>query len=123
MQRRVLVVGNCTADHAAVRRALREQFDVEVVHGFTADDTLELLGEERFDLVLINRSLHGDGSDGIELIRQIKAHPQLAGTAVMLLSDYGAYQEQAVAAGALPGFGKTDIGSPQTHEKLRPVLS
>ncbi|OGR18101.1 MAG: hypothetical protein A3K53_12665 [Deltaproteobacteria bacterium RIFOXYB2_FULL_66_7] len=122
MPKKVLVVGNCASDHAAMRRALRKRFDVEVVQGFAADDTLELLREEPFALVLVNRRLYGDGSDGIELIRRIKADPQLVAVPVMLLSNFPEYQQEAVAAGALAGFGKADFESPQIHHKLSSVL-
>jgi CheY-like chemotaxis protein len=123
MSKRILVVGNCAGDHAAIRRALRKGRDVEVVQGLSANDALELLAEEPFALVLVNRRLHGDGSDGIPLIRRIKADPRFAAIPVMLLSDYPEHQKTAVEAGALPGFGKSALDAPETQQKLNQVLS
>ncbi len=64
-----------------------------------------------FDLVLVNRIFDGDGSKGIELIRAIKADPHLARTPVMLVSNYAEAQAEAKELGALPGFGKGDLGA------------
>ncbi len=40
----------------------------------------------------------------------------------MLVSNYADAQKEAVEAGALPGFGKADLGDGQTHERLRNAL-
>ena len=40
-----------------------------------------------FDLVLVNRVLDADGSSGLDLIRAIKADPDLANVPVMLVSN------------------------------------
>jgi two-component system chemotaxis response regulator CheY len=70
----------------------------------------------------VNRVSDADGSPGIELIRALKADPGLAGVPVMLVSNYADAQAQAVALGALPGFGKADLTAPETTEKLRSAL-
>ena len=77
----------------------------------------------KFDLVLVNRKFDADNSDGLELIRQLKADAALAAVPVMLVTNYPEYQAEAVAAGALPGFGKAELRSPATKEKLVAVLS
>ena len=57
------------------------------------------------------------------LVRRMKADRQLAQTPVMLVSDLPTYQESAVAAGAEPGFGKSEHRSSDTAQKLRPYLA
>ena len=42
---------------------------------------------------------------------------------MMLVSNYPDAQAAAVEAGALPGFGKRDIGSPRVKELLRQALT
>jgi two-component system chemotaxis response regulator CheY len=73
-------------------------------------------------LILVNCTIPGEPSSGIEWIRQLKADDQTAGTPMMLVSNYPDAQQQAVAAGAAPGFGKAELGAGQTIEKLRPFL-
>jgi two-component system chemotaxis response regulator CheY len=72
---------------------------------------------------MINRKLDADYSDGIEIIRQIKADPQLAATPCMLVTNYPEHQEVAVAAGAEPGFGKLGYNRPETRERLARFLA
>jgi hypothetical protein len=40
----------------------------------------------------------------------------------MLVSDYPDAQDEAAGAGALPGFGKADIGSPKLTETVRKAI-
>jgi len=72
--------------------------------------------------VLVNRKLDCDYSDGVDVIRQIKADPELAEIPVMLITNYAEHQEAAVAIGALRGFGKLEYGKPETLERLQPIL-
>ncbi len=81
-----------------------------------------MLREDHFGLVLVNRKLAVDSSEGVALIERMKADPQLANMPVMLLSNYPEAQRAAVAAGAEPGFGKAELAGPQTFEKLARFL-
>ena len=79
MPKRVLDVGQCGPDHAAIRRFFAANFDdVEIEQAAACDDALALLRHSHFDLVLINRKLDEDYSDGIEVLRAIKRHPEIA---------------------------------------------
>jgi hypothetical protein len=70
-------------------------------------------------LILVNRVLDADGSDGMALIQEFVR----SGTVpVMLVSNYPEYQAKAVALGARPGFGKAALRDPATVELLRVVL-
>ena len=122
-KRRVLDVGNCGPDHASMRRMLTTNFGAEVLQTHGSDDTLELLKRQSVDLVLINRKLDYDYSDGTEILKQIKALPQFASLPVMIITNYAEHQAAAVAFGAIPGFGKLEINSPDTRAKLTPFLS
>ena len=122
MPKRVLNVGQCRPDQAAIAGLLR-QFKAEVVAVDDAAQTLAALERDRFDLVLVNRKLDVDYSDGIEIIRQLKADARFASVPVMLISNYSEHQAAAQAAGAEPGFGKAELNKPATREKLAAFLS
>jgi two-component system chemotaxis response regulator CheY len=118
MTKRVLDVGQCQPDHGAIRRLVQGEFGAEVVQADKLDDALAQLRAGRFDLVLINRKLDVDYSDGIEILHAIKADAELASTPVMLVSNHAEHQRAAIAAGAEPGFGKAELNHAETRDKL-----
>ncbi|MEO1496574.1 MAG: hypothetical protein AAFV43_05430 [Planctomycetota bacterium] len=120
--KRVLDVGNCDPDHAAITAFLTSHFEVRVDRSRLPADTLEKLRAEPYDLVVINRKLDEDYSDGVEILRTIKADAALKATRVMLITNYEEHQEAAVAEGALRGFGKLEYAKPETVERVRAVL-
>lgn len=123
MSKRVLSIGQCGPDHGSISSMFRREFGVEVVGVDTlteAEQYCERNGNP--DLILVNRKLDIDYSDGMELIRSLKAAAKTAETPVMLVSNYPEYQAQAVALGAVAGFGKSELGQAATTEKLRPIL-
>jgi CheY-like chemotaxis protein len=122
MTKKVLSIGNCRYDHGRLASMLNEHFRAEVVPVRHADEALEKLNSQPFDLVLVNRVLHRDGQQGLEVIRRLKAEPDLAATPVMLLSNLANYQQMALAAGAEPGFGKEQFEDPEVIEGLRRYL-
>ena len=119
---RILSVGQCGFDHGRISRHLHQTLaaDVEGAHG--TDDALAALQRESFDLVLVNRINDADGAPGIELIRRLKSDPALADLPVMLVSNYPDAQAEAVALGALPGFGKSELTAAATTDRLRELL-
>jgi two-component system chemotaxis response regulator CheY len=122
VSKRVLDVGQCGPDHATIRRYLTDHFECEIVQTHGLSDTLAELRTSHFDLVLINRKLDADYSDGIEILREIKA-AEVAHVPVMIITNYADHQEAAVAAGAQRGFGKLEFHDPATREKLAAVLA
>jgi len=122
MTKRVLDVGQCGPDHATIRAILARHFDCEVRQAHGPRDAIEQLKSGTFDLVLVNRKLDQDYSDGIEVIRAIKADAAAADVPVMLITNYAEHQDAAEAAGALRGFGKLEFDQPETREKLAAVL-
>ena len=121
MTKRVLDVGNCQPDHAAIKR-LVSRVGGEVVQAHGAEDAIVALRGGEFALVLVNRKLDMDYSDGVEVIRQIKDDPQLAAVPVMLITNYPEHQDAAEALGALRGFGKLEYEKPETISRLWAVL-
>ena len=119
----VLDIGNCSPDHAAIRALVEREFDARIVQAHGLDDALETLNHETVSLVMVNRKLDRDYSDGIEIIRQIKQDAQLKDVPVMLITNYPEHQEAAVSLGALPGFGKLALGTPETRAALAVVLA
>jgi CheY-like chemotaxis protein len=122
MAKRVLDVGQCGPDHSSIRSYLTRNFDCEVVQVDDAADALAELRAGQFDLVLVNRKLDRDYSDGVEVIRSLKADPKAASVPVMLVTNYPEHQEAAIAVGAIRGFGKLEFEKPETRERLAEVL-
>jgi CheY-like chemotaxis protein len=106
---RILSVGQCSFDHGLITRHLGKTYGAEVAGANTVGEALVTLRAGEFDLVLVNRVFDGDGSSGLDLIRAIKADPELANVPVMLVSNYEDAQTEAQSLGALPGFGKSDL--------------
>jgi two-component system chemotaxis response regulator CheY len=121
--KRVLNVGQCFADQGSISRTLGKAFDVEVVSADTIPEALGKLRQESFALVLVNRILDADGTRGLELVRQVRADEALKGVPVILVSNYEDAQQEAVAAGAVPGFGKASLGQPHMLGRVKPFLS
>ena len=122
MPQRILSVGQCVPDEATLRQFARRHFDCEVVGADSADEALALLAQRPYDLVLINRKLDADYSDGLEIVRRIKRDEALRAVPVMLVTNYADQQQLAVESGALPGFGKLEYDRPETLEKFRAAL-
>jgi CheY-like chemotaxis protein len=119
---RVLSVGQCGLDGGRLTRLLRDTFRAQVLSADTQDEALAALRSERFELILVNRVFDLDGSSGLDLIRSIKADDALADTPTMLVSNYPEAQDQAVALGALHGFGKADLGKEKARDALGRVF-
>jgi CheY-like chemotaxis protein len=120
---RVLSVGQCGYDHKVIARNLEAAFDAQVTGADTAGEALDRLRSERFDLVLVNRVGDLDGAPGLDLIQALKADPALAELPVMLVSNFADAQSRAVALGALPGFGKSELEKPATRERIAHLLA
>src|SRR5215207_7577339 len=122
MPKKVALVGHCGPDSSYLRIAVsRAEKDVQVV-AVDDDSDLKRLLDDGVDLLLLNRQLdYGFSEDeGVALIRRLRAaYPHVK---AMLVSNYPDAQAAAVAEGALPGFGKRDIGSPRVGELLREAL-
>jgi CheY-like chemotaxis protein len=120
--KRVLSVGQCTADHSRISQTFLRAFNIEVVGVDSTLEALEKLSREDFALVLVNRVFDMDGESGQELIKQVKSDEALKPTPIMLVSNYMDAQKEAVAMGATAGFGKAELGAIQMIERVKGVL-
>jgi CheY-like chemotaxis protein len=121
--KKVLDVGQCAADHGAIRSLIERNFDARVDAADDVREALDKLRGERYDLVLVNRLLDLDASEGMEIIRAVKSDPDLASATIMLVTNYPEHQAAAVAAGAEPGFGKAQLHDRGTFERLVQFLN
>ncbi|MBS0203900.1 MAG: hypothetical protein JSS49_13425 [Planctomycetes bacterium] len=119
----VLSIGQCSMDHRSLGRFLQGNFDVEIVPAATAKDATTKLREGSFDLVLVNRQFDADGHEGLDFIQGLKQDSELATVPVMLVTNFREYADQAVSMGALPGFGKAELGSPDLVTRLSGLLA
>lgn len=119
---RVLDVGNCDPDHGAIRWMIERNFDAQVDRATVESEAEAALAETAYDLVLVNRLLFANGHEGLKVIRVLKCNERTAKVPVMIISNFREAQEAAVAAGAVQGFGKSEIGSRETIENLANYL-
>ena len=120
--KKILDVGNCSPDFAAISKFFTAHFDCEVAQADKADDALAKLKAGPFDLVTVNRKLDCDYTDGSEVIKAIKADPATAEVPVMLITNFKDQQDAAEQLGAIRGFGKLEYDQPETLERVRAVL-
>ncbi len=119
MSKKIVLVGHCGPDSSYLRITVAKA--VPGAQVVSADDDASLgkaLGDG-VDLLLLNRQLdYGfDETEGVGLLKRLrKIYPELK---AMLVSNYPDAQAAAVAEGALPGFGKRDLGSPRVAELIR----
>lgn len=123
MSKKVVLVGHCGPDGSYLRLAIsRAQRDARVAI-VEDEQEMEQALADGVDLLLLNRVLdYGfEETDGADVIRKLRAaHP---GLKMMLVSNYADAQAAAVAAGALPGFGKRDIGTDRVTHLIRDALA
>src|SRR5438874_10520849 len=122
-KRIVALVGHCGPDSSYLRMAVQSAVREAQILMVDDDEDLSRLIQHGVDLLLLNRELDWGFSvrRGVDLIKQLRAEqPQLK---VMLVSNYADAQAEAQAAGAVPGFGKREIGSPRVKDVLRSALT
>ncbi len=113
-----VLVGHCGADSWSIANAVKRAAPGAAI--VSADDESTLAPLARSGAVLlINRVLDGgfDTDSGVELIEALARQQPVP--KMLLISNYADAQEAAVAAGALPGFGKSELGSAKTTALLR----
>jgi len=118
---RVLEVGNCGFDHGRLSEWLGSRWDIVLIRASGMSQALRQLASDRFDLILANRVLEGDGRLGLDLLSELQA----SGTdfpPLVLLTDYADKQAEALAAGAAASFGKRQIGTESAVAALVPML-
>jgi two-component system chemotaxis response regulator CheY len=123
MSKKVALVGHCGPDSSYLRMAVGSVEKGVQVLAADDDESLKSIINNGIDLLLFNRILdYGfDETEGVAAIRKFrKAYPHVK---MMLVSNYAEAQAAAVAAGALPGFGKREVGTPRVKELLHAALT
>ena len=123
MSKKVALVGHCGPDSSFLRITVSRAHKEAQVLSVDDDGDLKRLLDDGVDLLLLNRQLDFgfDEQEGVALIRRIRAaYPHVK---TMLVSNYPDAQAAAVAEGALPGFGKRDLGTSKAAEILRDALT
>ena len=118
----VLDVGNCDPDHGMIKQMLSENFEARIDRVMFVEDALRRMRENRYDLVLFNRLIFENGSEGIELLKKAKCDPALQSMPIMMISNFEDAQAASVAAGGEPGFGKKSVFATSTVELLSRYL-
>ena len=121
MSKRILLVGHCGVDGPRLKDELSRALPGVEVERINSDDDLRRTVGEGADLLLVNREPVGFEGEGLDLIKQVKGeHPDCK---VMLVSDYPEAQQEAQQAGAMKGFGKSEMGSPALAEHVKQALA
>ena len=122
MPKKIALVGHCGPDSSFLRIAVSKAERDAMVLSVDDDGDLKRVLDDGVDLLLFNRQLdYGfDTHEGVALIRKIRS--KYPAVKAMLVSNYPDAQAAAVAEGALPGFGKREIGTPRVNELLREAL-
>ena len=118
---RIVLVGHCGGDSFFLKRAIKR-----LVPEATIDEANQMEALASYldggNVLLVNRVVDGrfDTGDGVDLIETICRQGTPA--KLILISDYDDAQTRAVAVGAMPGFGKSDLDTPRTGSILRVAL-
>lgn len=123
MSKTVALIGHCGPDSSYLRMTISKAIPGAKIVTVDDDQSLKAALDAGVDLALFNRVLdYGfDQTQGVEVIRQLaRFYPA---TRMIMVSNYPQTQAEAVVAGAVPGFGKRQLGSPQVTQLLRDAVS
>lgn len=122
MSKKVVLVGHCGPDSSYLRMAVSRAAKSISVLSADDQDELKTVLDGSPDLLLLNRELpYGfDETLGVDVIKTLRLkYPNVP---MMLVSNYPDAQADAVKAGALPGFGKREIGSARVQQVILEAL-
>ena len=118
--KRILLVGHCNVDGPHLQSVLSHDFNGAQVARVNSQAELEQACATGADLLLVNRVPVGFDIQGLDIIRDVRQrYPEAK---VMLISDFPDAQVQALLAGAIPGFGKSQVGTPNVKKLLAEAL-
>jgi len=121
-EKTVCLVGHCGPDSSFLRMAINTALPGAKVSMADTDDELRDAVAARPSLMLFNRVLEAgfNDTDGIAMLTGVKqANPEMP---VMMVSNFADAQRKAEAAGAVPGFGKSEIGSSKVTDRIRDAV-
>ena len=120
--KKVMSVGQCPPDHAAIRNFIESVFDAEIVRIDSTEEALEEMQKNSYDLVLVNRKLDIDYTDGTILVEKMQSDDIMKNIPVMLITNFEEYMQEAITLGGVPGFGKTEIGSSKAVRNIEKFI-
>jgi len=114
----VVLVGHCGFDQSSISRAVSAALPSATIQSANDSAALDAYAGPQ-TLFLVNRVLDGrfTTGSGVDLIADLAGRDDRP--RMMLISNYPDAQAKAVEAGALPGFGKSDLGDPLTKKKIQ----
>lgn len=119
--KQIVLVGHCGIDGPRLQQEIGSKIPQANVTRVNSDEDLNRACESPDALLLVNREPVGFDCDGLTIIRDVCKGPTRA--KVMLVSDYEDAQDEAQKLGALPGFGKSEIGEDSLIDRIRGALS
>src|SRR4051812_42759128 len=109
MPQQIFLVGHCNIDGPRLQREISTKLPKTDVIRVNSDQDLERAADSPQAVLLVNREPVGFDRDGLDIVRDVRqSRPN---TRLMLVSDFEDAQQEAQQLGALPGFGKSEIGS------------
>jgi hypothetical protein len=116
----VLLIGQCVPDSMLLSRYVRRFAPGAKIERINNDEALNKV-KNQSALLLVNRVLDGsfDDDSGLKVVAAAIDGPGVP----LLISNHEDAQQQAVALGALHGFGKAQLGDPASGERLQAALS
>lgn len=118
----VLSVGQCNPDHSRISAVFEQHFGARVETADSQAEAIRLAEANRYAIILVNRVLDATGSSGLDIIGVLAAS-ESSKSPLMLVSNYEDAQTEAIALGAVPGFGKAKLDENSTLEIFRQYLS
>jgi hypothetical protein len=121
--KRIALVGHCGFDSGSLQRFASEAAPAAEVVRVNDQQGLDQVAAGD-TLLLVNRVLDGRfdaGGSGIDLIASLAKADDAP--PAMLISNYAESQKEAEAAGALPGFGKSDVGNSETKQRVADAIA
>ena len=114
----IVLIGHCGFDSAGLRGQCRAALPGVPVVDADNDEQLQKVAGDG-GLLLINRVLSGGfpEPDGVALARRLAQQQHPART--LVITNYPDVQREAVDAGAMPGFGKNDLGTDRATTRLK----
>ena len=120
--KKVLSVGQCNPDHNSIKNYFETNFDCKITRIDSTEDALSELRKNSYDLVLVNRKLDIDYTDGTVLVVEMQKDSSMKQIPIMLISNYPEYQKEAIVLGAVPGIGKLEYGTDFAFQKVSKYL-
>lgn len=120
---RIALIGHCGFDSGSLARFAEDVAPNAEVLRVNDQERLNEIADAN-TLLLVNRVLDGCfdvGGSGIALIESIARQDDASPT--MLVSNYEDAQQQAEAAGALPGFGKSQIADQAVRDRVADAIN